>query len=81
MRPVESVRLRARRWKQRPAGNVIPLLADDGFHMSRAAGEISPPCPGPPDELTAALVIDQYRRGVLPEALIIYLLAGAGVQA
>jgi hypothetical protein len=36
--------------------------------------------PSPFDALTARLVIDQYRRGVLPEAVLVALLAGAGLQ-
>jgi hypothetical protein len=32
------------------------------------------------DRLTAALVVDQYRRGVLPEAVVEALLVGVGLE-
>lgn len=32
------------------------------------------------DHLTHALVLDQFRRGVLPEAVLGYLLAGIGLD-
>jgi hypothetical protein len=32
------------------------------------------------ERLTAALVVDQYRRGVLPEAVVVALLAGVGLE-
>jgi hypothetical protein len=64
---VDRARLAARRWKHRPGGNVIPL-------PPRAASA------APFDELTTAIVLDQYRRGVLPEGVIVALLACAGLQ-
>jgi hypothetical protein len=85
MRPVERARLRARHWKRRPpigSGNVVPLRPglDLGIHMSRAASEISSPSARPFAQLTTARVVDKFRRGVLPEAILIALLAGAGLQ-
>ena len=47
-----------------PAGNVIPLR----------------PRPSPFDQLTATLVVAQFRQGTLPEAVLVALLAGAGLQ-
>jgi hypothetical protein len=35
----------------------------------------------PFDKLTVKLVLDQHRRGVLQEALLLYLLAGVGLPA
>ena len=54
-----------------PVGNVIPFRQnlDDGFQVSRAF-----------DRLTATLILDQHRNGTLPEAVIVALLAGAGVR-
>jgi hypothetical protein len=34
----------------------------------------------PFDQLTARLILDQHRRGVLPEAVLAFLLAGAGLR-
>jgi hypothetical protein len=36
--------------------------------------------PDPFKQLTARMVIAQYRAGILPEAVIVALLAGAGLQ-
>jgi hypothetical protein len=54
--------------------NVIPLRPklDDRIRLSRR--------PSPFDNLTATLVVDQYRRGVLPEGVILALLAAVGIQ-
>jgi hypothetical protein len=57
---------------------------DAGFHMSsgRTATDISVSGHlSAFDRLTATLVIDQYRRGVLPEAVILALMAGVGILA
>jgi hypothetical protein len=85
MRAVERARNAARRWKHRPPvghANVIPLHPDDGIHRSRAGTQISGPGHASPfDQLTHAIVLDQYRRGVLPENLIAALLVGVGVLA
>ena len=58
----------------RTAGdNVIPFpRLDAGIQVSRHST--------PFDRLTAALIVDQHRRGVLPEAIVVALLAGAGLQ-
>jgi len=84
-RAVEAARLRNRRWKhprkhRRNGDNVIPFRPDEGIHRSSAADEISSPCPSPFDQLTAALVLAQYRAGTLPEGVIVALLASAGLQ-
>jgi hypothetical protein len=50
-----------------PGGNVIPLRP--GLSQST-----------PFDRLTATLVVAQYRAGTLPEAVLVALLAGAGLQ-
>jgi hypothetical protein len=34
----------------------------------------------PFDQLTAGLILDQQRRGVLPEAILVALLAGVGLR-
>jgi hypothetical protein len=69
---VDRARLRARRWKHRPnSGSVIPLRPglDEGIHTS-----------SPFDTLTARLIVDQHRRGVLQEGVLIALLAGVGLR-
>lgn len=54
--------------------NVIPL-------RPRAGSEISSPRHLVPfDNLTATLVLAQYRAGTLPEGVIVALLACAGMQ-
>jgi hypothetical protein len=56
-------------------GNVIPLR--------RETGRLNPviqPTPSPFDHLTATLVLAQHRAGTLPEAVLIALLAGAGLR-
>lgn len=54
--------------------NVIPLrpMADSGISASGRAS--------PFDRLTASLVVAQYRQGVLPEGVLVALLAGAGLR-
>jgi hypothetical protein len=56
---------------RRIGDNVIPLRRklDDRIQSS-----------SPFDQLTAQVVLDQHRRGVLPEAVLVALLAGAGLQ-
>lgn len=55
--------------------NVIWLRAKSG-------GGIQPPRqPSAFDTLTAKMVLDQYRRGVLPEAVVEALLAVVGLEA
>jgi hypothetical protein len=56
-----------------------------GDYDSSSSAKVVPLFPklktgSPFNSLTATLVIDQYRRGVLPEAVILALLAGAGIQ-
>jgi hypothetical protein len=53
---------------RRPAGaEVIPLFGNA-------------PIASPFDQLTARLILDQHRRGVLQENLLIALLAGVGLR-
>jgi hypothetical protein len=50
-----------------PGGNVISLRPG----LSQTT---------PFDRLTATLVVAQFRQGILPEAVLVALLAGAGLQ-
>jgi hypothetical protein len=52
---------------RRAGAEVIPLFGD-----ARTAS--------PFDQLTARLILDQHRRGVLPEPVLLYLLAGVGLR-
>jgi hypothetical protein len=54
---------------------VIPLRPRAGTQIS------APEHPSPFDKLTAKMVLDQYRRGVLPEAVVEALLAVVGLEA
>jgi hypothetical protein len=57
------------------SGNVIPLRRlDRGIQLSSRH-------PVPFDRLTTELVLAQYRAGTLPEAVIVALLAGAGLPS
>lgn len=49
-------------------GNVVPLHPGlvEGIQSSRAGRDIALPDPAPFDRLTGALIVDQFRRGVLP---------------
>jgi hypothetical protein len=53
---------------------VIPLRPRAGIQIS------APEHPSPFDKLTVTLILDQHRRGVLPEALLVMLLAGVGLR-
>jgi hypothetical protein len=55
-------------------GNVIPLRPNPGARI-QSPGHLSPF-----DNLTARLVLAQYRAGTLPEPVLAALLAGVGLR-
>ena len=59
-----------------------PAPLDVGSINRRSAGNVTPlrPRPAPFDQLTATLVVAQFRQGTLPEAVLLALLACAGLQ-
>jgi hypothetical protein len=67
MRPVD--------WKQRPAGNVIPLRPrrpDHGIHRARLEGQIQPSSPF--DTLTTRIIMQRHAAGTLDPAIVAALL-------
>jgi hypothetical protein len=85
VRAVERARNANRRWKhgrkhRRGSDNVIPFRLVEGIQPSRADSRICLSDPAPFDTLTVALILAQHRAGTLPEAVLLALLAGVGLD-